>query len=106
LQKKKKKKKKKKKEEEERKKERKKKKKKKRHTHKQTDKQISHKIRYVSYQPSLGVTPPKPKFKFHELSNRNPQKTIKKHKKRNQEIEITQKDDCESRRARKKKGTS
>jgi hypothetical protein len=96
---KKKKKKKKEEEEEERKKE-------KRHTHKQTDKQISHKIRYVSYQPSLGVTPPKPKFKFHELSNRNPQKTIQKHKKRKQEIEITQKDDCESRRARKRKGTS
>ena len=55
---------------------------------------------------SLRVTPPKPKFKFHKLSHRNPQKMIQKHKKRKQEIEITQKDDCESKRARKRKGTS
>jgi hypothetical protein len=59
-----------------------------------------------SITTSLEVTPPKPIFKFHELSHKNPQKTIQKYKKRKQEIEITQKDDCESRRARKRNGTS
>jgi hypothetical protein len=54
---------------------------------------------------SLGVIHPKPKFKFHELSHRN-QKTIQKHKKRKQEIEITRKDGCESRQASKSKSTT
>jgi uncharacterized Zn finger protein (UPF0148 family) len=53
-----------------------------RHAHKQTDKQISHKIRYVTDQPSLGVTPPKPKFKLHELSNRRRYKNTKRENKK------------------------
>jgi hypothetical protein len=67
---------------------------------------FSNKTKLPLMKQSLGVTPSKPKFKFHELSHRNPQKTIQKHKKRKQEIEIIQKDDCESRRVRKRKSTS
>jgi hypothetical protein len=67
---------------------------------------FSNKIKLPLMKQSLEVTPPKPIFKFQELSHKNPQKTIQKHKKRKQEIEITQKYDCESRRARKRNGTS
>ena len=67
---------------------------------------FSNKTKLPLMKQSLGVTHPKPKFKFHELSHRNPQKTIQKHKKRKQDIEITQKDDCESRRASKSKSTT